>query len=59
MFPIWFFHGVPPDRYPSTPNTTAKKRKDESQNFVSCFQRGIFLLAVVWGVPAALSGGTP
>ena len=37
----------------------AKKREDESQDFVSCFQRGIFLLAVVWGVPAALSGGTP
>ena len=27
--------------------------------YPSCFQRGIFLLAVVWGVPAALSGGTP
>ena len=37
----------------------AKKRKDESQNFVSCFQRGIFLLAVVWGVLAYPSGGTP
>ena len=37
----------------------AKKRKDESQNFVSCFQRGIFLLAVVWGVLVYPSGGTP
>ena len=37
----------------------AKKRKDESQNFVSCFQRGIFLLAVVLGVLGYLSGGTP
>ena len=37
----------------------AEKRKDESQNFVSCFQRGVFLLAVVWGVLAYPSGGTP
>ena len=37
----------------------AKKRKDESQDFVSCFQRGIFLLAVVLGVLGYLSGGTP
>ena len=26
MFPIWFFHGVPPDGYANTPHTTARRK---------------------------------